>query len=245
MGDLKKQLTLIIREEYQNWFASQNIPVKCTKGCAACCSVNVKITSIEGELIYDFIKEHSCEEWFAGLLNTVQSGEKVTQTTNDFAADCLAGKSSGVMESPGKGVCLFLEDNKTCSIYDVRPFSCRCFVSTVLCEETFIAEVEQTILTASTVIMQLLEHVGQKEYWGNLQDVLLALSDLPVNKPVRKYLTGSHTLEMQARARVLSGKPIPGFMLDDKEYGIIMALLEKIFNRTIDSRRLEDILNGK
>jgi Fe-S-cluster containining protein len=243
MSDLKKQLTLIIREEYQKWFSSRNIPVKCTKGCAACCSVNVKISSIEGELIYDFIKEQSREKWFASLLNTVQAGEKVTQTTNDFAGDCLAGKGNGTVEPPGTGSCLFLED-KMCSIYAVRPFSCRCFVSTVPCEETSTAEVDQIILTASTVIMQLLEHVGQKEYWGNLQDVLLALSDLPVYKTVRQYLAG-RTLEMQARARVLSGQPIPGFMLDEKEYNTIMVLLEKIFNRTVDGRRIEDILNGK
>ncbi len=240
---LKKQLTEIIREEYQKWFVAQNIATKCEKGCATCCSVNVKITSIEGEIIYDFIQEQGREEWFGTILNREQSTEKVKQTTNDFAKACLAGEEAVVQEKQGTGQCPFLQDN-ICSIYTVRPFHCRCFVSTVLCETQATAEVDQIVLTASTVMMQLLEHVAQKEYWGNLQDVLLSLSDLPGNKGVHKYIT-SRSMEMQARARVLSSQPIPGFLLDDEEYEIVMVLLEKIFNRTLDGRRVEDILNGK
>ncbi len=243
MSDVKKQLTLIIREEYQHWFTAQNISLKCAKRCATCCSMNVKITSIEGELIYDFIKEHGREEWFTQVLKRVQAGEKVTQTTNDFARECLAGNGNTTIDTAGKGTCLFLENNM-CSIYDVRPFSCRCFVSTILCADESTAEVDQIILTASTVMMQLLEHVAQREYWGNLQDVLLSLSDLPVNKSVCKYFT-DRTLDMQARARVLSGQPIPGFLLDDEDYDAVMVLLEKIFNKTLNGKRIEDILNGK
>ncbi len=240
---MKKQLTRIIRDEYKEWFAGKHINTKCHKGCATCCSVNVKVTSIEGELIYDYIKEESREEWFATLLNTPQSAEKVKQSTNGFAKVCLAGDGEVQTETPGQGRCIFLNDDM-CAIYDVRPFSCRCFVSTVLCQEESTAEVDQIVLTASTLIMQLLEHVAQGEYWGNLHDVLLSLSDLPGNKAIRKHLV-SRSMDMQARARVISGQPIPGFLLDDKEYDRIMVLLEKIFNRTIDGRRIEDILNGK
>lgn len=242
MSELKKQLTTIIRDEYKDWFLSRNIPLKCVKGCATCCSVNVKITSIEGELIYDFIKDNKKEEWFAHVLNKPQSLVKVKQTTNGFAKVCLSGEGSGLVDIPCKGQCPFLEDNN-CTIYEVRPFSCRCFVSTVLCETAATAEVDQLILSASTVIMQLLEHVAHREYWGNLLDVLLSLSDLPDNKAVRKNLNPS--LDMQARARVISGEPVPGFLLDNEEYDVIMALVETIFNRTINGKRVEDILNGK
>ncbi len=242
MSDLKKQLTHMIREEYQDWFTAQNVSMKCTKGCATCCSVNVKTTSIEGQIIYDNIKEFGKEQWFAGLLNNVQTGETLKQTTNGFAASCLAGQVDAGDEKPGTGSCLFLMEN-TCSIYAVRPFSCRCFVSTVFCQTQSTAEVDQLILTASTVVMQLLEHVAQREYWGNLQDVLLALSDLPGYKKVKQGLA-SRSLETQARSRLLSGQPVPGFLLDDKEYEPVMELLGSIFNKTIDGKRVEDILNG-
>ncbi|MDA3970424.1 MAG: YkgJ family cysteine cluster protein [Desulfobulbaceae bacterium] len=241
---LKKQLTHIIRREYQDWFESQGLPLQCGKGCATCCSVNVKTTSIEGELLYDFIREQGKEQWFADCLNTGQSGATpITQTTNGFAASCLAGEDVSGAEEPGRGRCIFLM-GETCGVYEARPFSCRCFVSTVLCQSQSTAEVDQIVLTASTVVMQLLEHVAQREYWGNLQDVLLALSDLPPNKKVRQQL-GGLSLETQARARLGSGQPIPGFLLDNKEYDTVMGLLATIFNRTIDGKRVEDILNGK
>ena len=242
MSELKKQLTKIIRDEYQDWFASRNVSLKCEKGCATCCSVNVKTTSIEGELIYDFIKEHNREEWFAHVLNQPQSLVKVKQTTNGFAKACLSGELSAQVDVQCKGQCPFLKDT-LCTIYEVRPFSCRCFVSNVLCDTEATAEIEQLILSASTVIMQLLEHVSHREYWGNLVDVLLALSDLPGNKAIKKHLNLS--IDMQGRARVVSSEPIPGFLLDNVEYNTIMALVEKIFNRTIDGKRVEDILNGK
>lgn len=242
MSSLKNKLSLIVREEYQNWFASKNLSLKCDKGCAACCSVNVKITSIEGEMIYDFIVESGREEWFAGVLKQSCKSEKIHLTTNGFAANCLAGKETEV-DTPGLGHCPFLMDG-CCSIYEVRPFSCRCFVSTIGCGDQSTAEVPAIVLTASTVMMQLLEHVAQGEYWGNLQDVLIALSDLPKYRAIRKQVADT-SLEMQARSRLLSALPIPGFLLDDKEYDDVMMLLEKIFNTTVDGRRVEDILNGK
>jgi Fe-S-cluster containining protein len=242
MSSLKRKLSLIIREEYKKWFAGQNISLKCDKGCAACCSVNVKITSIEGEMIYDFLQESGREEWFATVLKQPSQSEKLHLTTNGFAASCLAGEAAEV-DTPGLGHCPFLVD-ECCSIYEVRPFSCRCFVSTIGCGDQSTAEVPAIVLTASTVMMQLLEHVAQGEYWGNLQDVLVALSDLPKYKAIRKRMAGL-SLELQARARLLKALPIPGFLLDDKEYGEVMTLLEKIFNTTVDGRRVEDILNGK
>ena len=240
---LKKQLTEIIRDTYQDWFSARKLPLKCEKGCATCCSVNVKTTSVEGELIYDYIKDTKREQWFAEKLNGVVGTESLKRTTNGFAAICLAGEDVSEVDPVGGGQCPFLVE-AMCLIYPVRPFSCRCFVSQISCQKQDTAEVEQIVLTASTVIMQLLEHVAQREYWGNLQDVLLALSDLPGHKNVQQCLNDrSH--EAQARARLLSGQSIPGFLLDEVEYKVIMPLLEQIFNKTIDGKRIEDILNGK
>jgi hypothetical protein len=177
------------------------------------------------------------------VLNEVRPGAILKQTTNDFAASCLAGEDVAGVETFSKGKCPFIVD-ATCSIYAVRPFSCRCFVSTVVCLDKATAEVEQIVLTASTVIMQLLEHVSQREYWGNLLDVLLALSDVSANKKVQQYLANP-SQALQARSRVLSGQPIPGFLLDDTEYDTVMGLLDSIFKERIDGKCVEDILNGK
>ncbi len=75
--------------------------------------------------------------------------------------------------------CPFLEDG-CCSIYDVRPFSCRCFISETVCKPGVPAVIGETYLSASSAVMQIIEHLGQGEYLGNLFDVLLALCDLPL-----------------------------------------------------------------
>lgn len=242
MNDLKKKLSRIIYEDYQNWFADRNLPLRCSKGCADCCSVNVKITAIEGEMIYDFIQDSGREQWFTGVLTSPVNNEKIHLTTNGFAKACLDGDGHIPQEVKGRGQCPFLVD-KTCAIYEARPFSCRCFVSTVNCASGSSAAIPSLVLSASTVMMQVLEHIGQREYWGNMQDVLIALSDLPAHKSVRKNLPGQ-SLEMQARARLLSGQPIPGFLIEDKEYAEITDLLGIIFNRSVNGKRVEDILNG-
>lgn len=241
--NLKKKLTQIIRDTYQDWFIQQDIPLKCGAGCASCCSVNVKITSIEGEMIYEHIIAQGQEAWFAGLLSHPVEHEAIHLTTNGFAKACLAGEVDIPTETPAEGQCSFLVDER-CSIYEARPFSCRCFVSKVACSTEHTAEVPALILSASTVMMQLLEHVAQREYWGNMQDVLLALSDLPAHKAIRQNMK-DRALDMQGRARILSGEPIPGFLLDDSEYGAVMELLQAIFDTSIEGRRVEDILNGK
>ncbi len=241
MNDLKKKLSRIICEEYQNWFVGLNLPLKCSRGCADCCSVNVKVTATEGELIYDFILANGREQWFAGVLAMPVDNEKIHLTTNGFAKACIDGNDDIPQEIKGRGQCPFLVD-KTCAIYEVRPFSCRCFGSTVNCTSGGSAEIPALVLSASTVMMQLLEHVGQREYWGNLRDVLIGLSDLPAYRPVRTL--SDQSLEMQARARLLSGQPIPGFLIEDKESSAITDLLGIIFNRTVNGKRVEDILNG-
>lgn len=243
MTELKKQLTECIRAEYQTWYAKQDIKLHCHKGCATCCSVNVKITSVEGELIYDHIREKGLETWFAEKLCLEQKSSGLKHTTNGLARICLAGEGEAESEAKTEGVCPFLEEN-ICQIYETRPFSCRCFMSTIPCDQDSIAEIDQAIVTGATVVMQLLEHVGQREYWGNLQDVLLALSDLPNHKDVRDCFPVA-SKDMEARARTLCAEPLPGFLLDEEDYDNVKSLLDGIFNRTINGQRVEDILNGK
>lgn len=71
--------------------------VACSKGCSACCKMNVMISQIEA----NFIEK--------------ETGVKPAQVTNGFLHP--QDKFIGVP-------CPFLEDG-SCSIYDVRPFACR------------------------------------------------------------------------------------------------------------------------
>jgi Fe-S-cluster containining protein len=239
MLSLKEEVLRGVYEEFEEWIAEESV---CQKGCAACCTQNVLITAVEGELIHRFIRDQGREEWMATKMQNKGSTEKVQITTNSFAASCLQGEDV-VPESYGnEGACPFLEDN-CCSIYDVRPFSCRCFISEKVCNPEVPAVIGETYLSASSAVMQIVEHLGQGEYFGNMFDVLLALCDLPENKTLMRLLPAS--LSNQGRAKVTKALPLPGFLLVEEEMEKVQPLLEAIFGHKIGDRSIEDILNNR
>ncbi len=239
MLSLKEEVLRGIYEEFEKWSAEE---IVCTKGCAACCTQNVLITAVEGELIHRFIRDQGKEEWMAAKMQEKAVTKRVQMTTNSFAASCLQGDDV-IPESYGnEKPCAFLEDN-CCSIYDVRPFSCRCFISEIICKSGVPAVIGETYLSASSAVMQIVEHLGQGEYFGNMFDVLLALCDLPENKKLMRLLSAS--LSNQGRAKVIKALPLPGFLLVEEEMGKIQPLLEAIFSHKVGDRTIENILNNR
>ena len=93
-------------------------------------------------------------------------------------------------------------------------------------------------------MMQLIEHLGQKEYWGNMADVLLALCDIPINSKIAEKLVDPSRI-MQARLRTHSARPLPGFLFTEEDEMKIRPLLQSIFTTEIGGKSIEDILNGK
>lgn len=235
---MKEEVLLGIYEEFEKWEEEKKV---CKKGCAACCTQNVLITAVEGDLIHRFIREQGRAEWFVDRVQQRGPSRKVVMTTNAFAASCLQGEDVGP-ESYGNGEpCPFLED-KCCMIYEVRPFSCRCFISGTLCGPGAPATVDDTYLSAATAVMQIIEHLGQGEYLGNMLDVLLALCDLPENRKYVELLPAS--LSDQGRAHVTKALPLPGFLLLEEEMEKVGPLLEGIFSRRMGDRTIEAILNN-
>ncbi len=241
MPPLKEDILQNIYEIFAEW--SAGFSFACTKNCAACCTQNVTMTAVEGELIHRLIRENGREEWFAGKLQAKGESERPRMTTNDFAGACL-GKGEDV-ESEQYGnmsPCPFLETG-CCQIYEVRPFSCRCFASEQRCFSGTSALLPEYYLSASTAVMQIIEHLGQGEYWGNMLDVLSALCDLPENRSYATLLPASFV--EQSRIQVIKAKPLPGFLLLDEEMEKIAPLLDAIFTRKVGEKTVESILNGR
>ena len=239
MKSLKEDVLTGIYDEFEKWNRERNV---CKKGCAACCTQNVLITAVEGDLIHRYIREQGKEEWMAEKLQEKGKSKKVLITTNSFAKSCLQGDDV-VPESYGnEDPCPFLEDN-CCTIYAVRPFSCRCFISEVVCGPDVPAVIGESYLSASSAVMQIVEHLGQGEYLGNMCDVLLALSDLPENRALMRLLPPSFA--DQARANVTKALPLPGFLLVEEEMEKVQPLLEAIFNHPVGERTIEQILNNR
>lgn len=238
--DALRQLVLLgIFEEFEEW---QDEDLTCEKGCSTCCTQNVMITSLEGELIHNHIQAKGRMEWFAEKFQEKTSTRRPEFTTNGFAASCLAGEDVEPDSYGNHDACPFLE-NGCCRIYEVRPFSCRCFVSTEKCSPGVPAQIGAHYLSASTAVMQIIEHLGQGEFMGNMLDVLLALCGVPENRKYFDLLPAS--MSDQGLANVVKALPLPGFLLLEEEMTTVGPLIEAIFSREVEGRSIEDILNNK
>jgi len=205
----------------------------CRKGCASCCTQNVTVTSLEARQVIAFIRDNNRKEWLVARLDGHLSPHRPNYTINTLARACLAGKELAEEFSSTPVACPFLMEG-CCTIYPVRPFACRSFLSMKRCTPSQPALVENAHLAAATAINQLLEHLDQRNPWGNMLDMLTML--LAEDKEEQNSSATRHTLRSQ---------PLPGFMLGPDEYDQVAPLLERIFAATVDGRTIEAILNGR
>lgn len=224
---------------FADW--SRHLPVVCKPGCSACCTQNVTITATEGEEILCFIIAENLASWLGEKLAQPRSHRPAAMTTNDFARACLEGRETDPCDNYNSSPCPFLEES-SCRIYSVRPFGCRLFASTKKCSSTQPALVPDYYFEAAIAVTQLVEHLGQREYWGNMLDVLPALLDINKFREIGACL--DQTQIIAARLRTLSAQPLPGFLLSDDNGDTVTNLLETIFSAEVQGKRLEDIFNG-
>lgn len=194
-----KQLKLLsIYDHFEKW--SESFDFACNKGCATCCTQSVTMTTLEGELIYQYLTDNKPE--LISLLESLPENLPTPSiTTNQLARACLQKKDIDEENTHWNlAPCLFLQ-NDHCAIYPVRSFMCRSFGSQIKCCESGSAEIDQLFLTLNIIIMQCIEHLDQGRPWGNLITILRSLS------PV-----GDHT-----KKQTLLAEPIPGFHILPEE----------------------------
>ncbi len=237
---MKAKILHTIYRIFADW--SSDLNTVCSRGCSPCCTQNVTITAIEGVEILRFVVAESLAPWLAARLKQSRTHQPAKMTTNDFARACLEGQDADPASVSNPSPCPFLE-NALCRIYPVRPFGCRVFVSTQHCSAVQPALVPDHYFEAATAVTQLVEHLGQREYWGNLLDVLPALLDIGEFREIADHLDQS--LIVKARLRTLTAGPLPGFLLSEESRGHVSPLLHTIFAAPIDGKSLEDILNGQ
>ena len=224
----KKELLHTVYGVYSAW--TGRFPLKCQKGCAACCTQSVTMTSLEGEDILDFVKRKGAEKWLTEKLEQAASGKsKAAITTNRYAKACLEQLEVGgdVQGNWNFTPCVFLEKN-ICSIYEVRPFGCRSFGSLVRCSDNNGAEIAPIHLTVNTVFMQIIEHVSSDGgYWGNMTDIL---ENLVENKA-------------SVSKKLLPAQPIAGFLLDPREIKTVHILLKQLCEQSEEKRTFGDLID--
>ncbi len=206
----KSLLLEIIYEKYQAWLSG--LSFTCTKGCSACCTQSVTLTSLEAEAILTHIRQEDRIDLLALIEQTPASQNVPSITTNRLARYCLdqhepPDENHGWNFAP----CIFLAKG-CCRIYEFRPFSCRSFVSVAPCSQDEGARVPSWIITLNTAIMQVIEHIDENGEWGNMTDVLKLLISADDN--VRSVLSDTERL--------------PGFLIPPDEKRRIFPLIEDL-----------------
>ncbi|MFO7665158.1 MAG: YkgJ family cysteine cluster protein [Desulfobacterales bacterium] len=151
---------------------SSGLNVACKKNCCLCCTENVTITTLEGFKVVEEILEKDKAELFSRIKESEErAGFQPRITINEMAHICMEGRELPEEEITPGGKCPLLNDNE-CSVYEYRPFGCRCFISTVNCAENGSAVVDDFVVTVNNIFMQVIEHVDSGRFSGNLSDVL-------------------------------------------------------------------------
>ena len=238
---LKTTILKTIYSQFALWSATWQFA--CRPGCSTCCTTKVTVTALEGRRILEYCYTNGKMNWLVDKLAIDDSLHPPVLTTNEFIAASLNGREEVQEPQHSESACPFLESG-ICAIYEVRPFSCRCFASTRPCHEHQSGIVSDDYFYGSTATLQLIEHLGQFDFWGNLTDILL-LETLKNEDSSLLIHHGRKELLAQLRPRLRRARPIPGFILPKASEKRVSSLLNSIFASRIGQSTVEDIFNGK
>lgn len=198
-------------------------PKACTLRCTTCCTTHVTVTTLEAFKILEALfpaERGGLIERLGGQTETKRS--RPTLTTNALAAICAAETNLPAdSEEPPPAPCPLLLEG-LCSIYALRPFNCRCFVSRVPCAEKGYADVDALVLSLNTVFLQTIEHLDADGCSGNLLDVLEVMSDAETRKAYARgalHRTGSS---------LIANRPMTVLMLPPEHRDQIEPVLRKL-----------------
>lgn len=232
--DLTLRFALLeaVYELHENWFA--NHAVACRSGCSTCCTQSVTMTELEGLRIVEHFTKESAQKQLIPLLAGRPQRKRQPASTNAYARLCLEGKEPEDSEETGWDLtpCPFLESSR-CSIYRVRPFMCRAFVSLKNCGDEGTAELPAHLVTANTVFMQIIEHLAQGMAWGNMLDVLQLITQK--QEDIVTITQKKHCL----------CEPVPGFLIGPEESGDLQGLFAALESKQVEGKSLAAWLQEK
>ncbi|MCF6186796.1 MAG: hypothetical protein L3J49_04875 [Desulfobulbaceae bacterium] len=199
------------------------------------------MTEAEGQLILNGLQEQAQLDWLSQRLQLKGPTGRPVMTTNEWARDCLEGREIRAQESDQiLAPCPFLDQNQSCSMYSLRPFSCRCFGSSVDCVRTGMAEQPDILMEVNTVTLQIIEHLGQGNCWGNMLDVLPMM--IRKNESRQENKNRGELRPEKTGQYLRQAKPLPGFLVMPDQQAEIQDYLTGLFAVQIDSSNLGTIL---
>ena len=155
-----------------------NLDLACKKYCSHCCTTNVTLTTLEGYKIVDHLMAVGKLDIIQGLKQRAATSRYRPQVSTNRLAELYAAEAKVPQEEMATDweECSLLAEND-CTIYDLRPFGCRCLVSRRNCAETGYADIDEFTVSVSTVFLQTIEHLDADGCSGNLVDVLRIMAN--------------------------------------------------------------------
>ena len=152
---------------------ASDLSTACAKGCAACCTCNVAVTTMEGLLVYEYLLASGRTDQVQAILRSKPPLRyRPRLSLNQVVTLCASGRQPPEEANDATaGICPLLTDG-ICSIYPVRPFGCRAMLSTSDCAASGDAQMPPFILSINNVMMQYIEAMDRPGFTGNLLDIL-------------------------------------------------------------------------
>jgi len=173
--DLKEKKTRVyeLYDKYERLVQPYKFQAVCEKGCASCCIDvgSVGATTLEGLIILEYV-----QGWDRQALKEIN--RNLGENRND--------KLSQVFTR-----CAFLDQEQSCRIYAVRPFSCRRLYSMRQCDGQGAVVHRQAVMVGQKIEKELQE-LDPGGCSGHLSFILHLLEREPFR---RGYLKGSWKVE--------------------------------------------------
>ena len=173
--DLKEKKTKVyeLYDEYERLVQPYKSKAVCEKGCASCCIDvgSVGATTLEGLIITEYL-----QGWDRQALKEIN--RNLGENRNDKLSQAFSR-------------CAFLDQEQSCRIYAVRPFSCRRLYSIRKCDGQGAVVHRQAVMLGQKIEKELQE-LDPDGCSGHLSFILHLLEREPFR---RGYLKGSWKVE--------------------------------------------------
>jgi len=164
----------------------------CKKCCSDCCTDHIFMTGLEGLLIIEYLNAKNIQDFLHQAILPDKRYHPKT-TINQEAWLALQDKPIPEPEDTPLNSCIFLT-NDQCSIYPVRPMSCRTMVSTLPCHSAGHATMTSFQLSAATLFYQFIEMLDLGGYYGNYLNILEMLITPPETQSIQLIMTKTSLL---------------------------------------------------
>jgi len=179
------------------------------------------MTTLEGQKIVKYLSSKRFNTIISKLENVALNSPYPGLTNNNFAKKIIKLTETQGHEPEGWDFspCVFLE-NSSCTIYQVRPFGCRCFLSKKKCFERGYAEIDPITVTLNTIFQQIIEHIDIDGYWGNMANIICFLAN--------RY-RAIQTSELIIHKKLQTCEPLPGFIVSMEEKEYVKKIISDLF----------------